>query len=554
MTNITNQLSTKWIKASVLGTVWAASEIILGSFLHNLKIPFSGNVLTAIALTILIAVSYRWKEQGIIWRSGVICALLKTMSPSAVIFGPMVAIFTEAVLLDFSTRLLGRNAVGFLVGAALASSWILVQKIMNYIIFYGMNIVEIYQSMMKYAEKQLNWQFNAVWTPILVLLILYILFGMFAAVIGMQAGRKIRDKTLDYSTFNSEKKTDFFKKDLSNFDYSLVWLTLNMLNMIAILVLNPHIGFGYWATFVVFTITVWAVRYKRATRQLMRAKFWLFFVAITMLTTFVFSSLQDKSWQHGVVIGIEMNLRAISLIMGFTVLGTELYNPKIRDYFARSNFKQLSLSLELSLQSLPMMLKNMPTLKTMIRRPEGMVEHLVAQAEWRLMQIEQQKTNGRVFIISGKIADGKTTFAEKYTQQLIERGQTVKGFTAPRMMANNETVGYFIKDVSNNKLIEFLNTKGNDKQQPKIGKFFINTVAHKQGIKILSNAIEKQPDWIVIDEIGRLELAGKGWAKCLEKVITQTNSKVLLAVRDEFVNEVASEFKFQYQLLNKADS
>ena len=32
-----HKLSEKWIKASIAGTIWAASEIVLGSFLHNLK-------------------------------------------------------------------------------------------------------------------------------------------------------------------------------------------------------------------------------------------------------------------------------------------------------------------------------------------------------------------------------------------------------------------------------------------------------------------------------------------------------------------------------------
>ena len=42
------KLSEKWIKASIIGTIWAASEIVLGSFLHNLRVPLSSNFLTGI--------------------------------------------------------------------------------------------------------------------------------------------------------------------------------------------------------------------------------------------------------------------------------------------------------------------------------------------------------------------------------------------------------------------------------------------------------------------------------------------------------------------------
>lgn len=139
-------ISEKWIRASIIGTIWAAAEIVLGSFLHNLRVPFSGNMLTAIALVILIAVSYRWRQHGLYWRAGVICALMKAMSPSAIIFGPMLAIIAESVLLEVSVRLLGRTYAGFIVGSMLAMSWNLFQKIFNMVIFYGGNLVEIYSS------------------------------------------------------------------------------------------------------------------------------------------------------------------------------------------------------------------------------------------------------------------------------------------------------------------------------------------------------------------------------------------------------------------------
>src|SRR5512138_802825 len=150
------KLSEKWIKASIAGTIWAASEIVLGSFLHNLRIPFSGNILTAIGIIILISMSYTWTEKGLFWRAGLICAIMKTMSPSAVIFGPMIAIFSESVLLELSTRLLGRNIAGYSLGAMLAMSWNLFHKIGSFIIYYGANIIDVYTNLLKMAQKQLN--------------------------------------------------------------------------------------------------------------------------------------------------------------------------------------------------------------------------------------------------------------------------------------------------------------------------------------------------------------------------------------------------------------
>ncbi|MBE0640469.1 MAG: hypothetical protein IH599_00435, partial [Bacteroidales bacterium] len=60
----TPALNQVWMKAAVLGANWAASEIILGSFLHNLHIPFKGSLLTAIGLVLLISASHKWKDKG----------------------------------------------------------------------------------------------------------------------------------------------------------------------------------------------------------------------------------------------------------------------------------------------------------------------------------------------------------------------------------------------------------------------------------------------------------------------------------------------------------
>jgi len=83
-------LSQKWLKAAVIGSIWASVEIILGSFLHNLKIPFSGMILSFISVWLLISFLQLWKENSIILRAGIICALMKSISPSALILGPMI--------------------------------------------------------------------------------------------------------------------------------------------------------------------------------------------------------------------------------------------------------------------------------------------------------------------------------------------------------------------------------------------------------------------------------------------------------------------------------
>jgi nucleoside-triphosphatase THEP1 len=547
--NKVHHLNEKWIKAAILGTIWASSEIVLGSFLHNLRIPFSGNILTAIAIVILISANYKWQENGLFWRAGVICALLKTMSPSAVIFGPMIAIFTESVLLELSVRFFGRTVAGFILGSVLAMSWNLFQKIFNFIVFYGYNIVEVYINLMQYAEKQLNLKFDVVWAPIFILLILYAVFGAISAIIGIRTGKKL--------VLNQHNQKDFIKPSNSNFSqtrkqngfkYSILWLILNVFLITASLLLIGQINFAVWASIIVAISITWALRYKRALRQIARPRLWIFFMIITMVTAFVFSRLQSESNSvlSAILIGVEMNLRAIVLIMGFTVLGTELYNPKIRVYFAKTYFKQLPLAIELSLESLPAMIANTPEVRTILKHPGMVVQHFINYAENRLVEIrEKQNSNRKIYIVTGKIGAGKTSLIQQIISKLQSENIKIAGLITTRIIENKTTTGYDTLNVATNKKAKFLRTFGDINQQ-RIGKYFI----YAEGLKLGENlSTVNDANLIVIDEIGKLELEEKGWHDVLSKIISNPTGHLLLSVREEVLNEVLEKFRISPEII-----
>jgi nucleoside-triphosphatase THEP1 len=542
--NIQN-LNDKWIKASILGTIWASSEIVLGSFLHNLRVPFSGNILTSLALIILISASYKWNENGLFWRAGIICALLKTMSPSAVIFGPMIAIFSESVLLELSVRLMGRTIPGFIAGSVLAMSWNLFQKIFNFIIFYGYNIVEVYTNLLQYAEKQLHLRFNAVWAPILLLLIIYALFGAFSAIIGIRTGKKIVNNPISEQNFIKPASPDFSRQQkLNGFSYSMLWLGFDVMLMAGSLILIGQINFGIWSSLVITIAVIWAFRYKRALRQILRPKLWIFFVFITVITVFVFTTMQSEpiSVTKAVLIGVEMNLRAIVLIMGFTVLGTELYNPKIREYFAKSYFKQLPLALELSIDSLPAMIANTPNVKTILKNPVMVVLNLINYAEIRLIEIRQNPIiKQRIYIITGKIGSGKTSLIQKLINKLYQNKVKVSGIISTRIIEDEITTGYDVVNISTGESKKFLRINGTE-QQARIGKFYIYPEGLNTGNETL---LANQTQLVIIDEIGKLELEGKGWSESLQKLINNSKSHLFLSVREEVLNEVIEKFKIK---------
>ena len=101
-----------WLKSAVIGSLWASFEIIIGSFFHNIHFPFAGTILTIIGVSILTAFGVVWNEKGFFWRAGLICALMKSISPSAILIGPMIGIFSEALIMELVLLIFGRNLFG----------------------------------------------------------------------------------------------------------------------------------------------------------------------------------------------------------------------------------------------------------------------------------------------------------------------------------------------------------------------------------------------------------------------------------------------------------
>ena len=543
MTRDKTAISDKWIKASIIGTIWAAAEIVLGSFLHNLRVPFSGNMLTAIALVILIAVSYRWREKGLYWRAGLICALMKAMSPSAIIFGPMTAIIAESILLEVSVRIFGRTVPGYIVGSMLAMSWNLFQKVFNMIIFYGGNLVEIYSGITGWAEKQLNLSFDAFWAPLILLLSLYALFGAAAAIVGINTGRRMLslppETTLPEPAVihNPDKRRD------EPFSYSLAWLAADILLVAGMLLVVSLLPWVWWLIAVIPVVVILAMRYRRAMRQLSKPGFWITFVVITMLSALVFSLLKEgkNSLAEAILIGIQMNFRAVIIIVGFSALGTELYNPKIRKLFSGTRFRQLPLALELSAASLPTMIADMPDLRTAIKKPVSILNRMITRVEKRLNEVKDSpQIPGKVFIVTGTVGEGKTAWLAKLSGLLTEKGVRVGGLLALRIVEDEKTTGYDVSDISTGKRTPFLRHTGSETMG--VERFTMDDAGFIAGRNALDPANNLDNRVMIVDEVGPLELRGRGWSEVLGALLQETRATVIIAVRKTLTEAVIDRF------------
>jgi hypothetical protein len=272
-----------WVKAALLGSIWGSIEIIIGSFLHNLRIPLTGTILSAIGVSLLVGGQFLWKEKGIIWRAGVVCALMKSISPSAVILGPMIGILTESLVLEFVVRFSRRTAIGLLIGGAITVCLPFVQNIINLIITYGFNIAVLYVETFKFAVKHIGIKGIDAYDAIGILFLLYALFGAGAAMLGISVGKRVEASSSILTSASNDEAVFSVAPVDSTHMFSIPLLVSNIIAIPLMLFVISELSF-LWSSIAVVVYVVGAVIiYPRAWKRFSRPKIWIELILITIL-------------------------------------------------------------------------------------------------------------------------------------------------------------------------------------------------------------------------------------------------------------------------------
>jgi len=154
----------------------------------------------------------------------------------------------------------------------------------------------------------------------------------------------------------------------------------------------------------------------------------------------------------------------------------------------------------------------------------------------------------KITIISGEKHSGKTTKLLEIISDFKLKNISCAGIIAIGTFKNNQRYSFDIVDIRTQEKIEFMTVEpsiGSDK----IGRFYINKNALEFGNIVLEKAISSNAEYIIIDEIGPLELDEKGWASIFNKII-ETNKNIIISLRKELLNDILKKFKIsEFELI-----
>ncbi len=512
-----------WRKAAVLGGLWASSEIVLGSFLHNARLPFSGELLTCIGVALLAAGHRLWPERGLLWRSGLVCAAMKSVSPSAVILGPMVSIAMEGFLMEAGVALLGGNAAGYALAGGLTLLGTLAYKLVKLFMVYGPDTVRVYLRGVQWL-RGLGLPVHGASGPLLAAAAVYFLAGCAAALAGLKAGE---DAEGCAAASGAGFKRPSSEKPRARY-HSPGVLAAHGVFIAAVLASGKSVPVYALAGGAAGYGALCAALYPRARRLLGRAGLWAGVASASASAGLLLGSLPA---------GVYMALRAFLVTIGFSAIGEELANPALRRLLERLFGGVFFETLEYSFVSLPGIIAGLPSARDFARRPLACLGTAVRRAPHLL-----ENAGGRpVFLITGRRGAGKSGLARELAELLKSSGRSPGGIRADGFWENGRRGGFDLVDLFDGSRVPLCRRGVREKVMA--GEFGFFSAGLAAGAAALSTEKLASADVVFIDEIGPLELEEGGWAPALRAFLDGGGAcPLVLTVREELVEAVCSRW------------
>ena len=131
-----------------------------------------------------------------------------------------------------------------------------------------------------------------------------------------------------------------------------------------------------------------------------------------------------------------------------------------------------------------------------------------------------------IFVISGEVGAGKTTFFREVVDGLRSRGVRVAGFASERVFREGTLVGYDIVDIGTVARTPWLRRGGAGER---IGPFAVSS----EGLAAAAGIIDASDPsgFLAVDELGPRELEGWGFWTSLKPLLDAPGRSFLFVIR-----------------------
>ncbi|HEX6191216.1 MAG TPA: nucleoside-triphosphatase [Chitinophagaceae bacterium] len=451
--------------------LWVLCEAMLGGIIHGFKIPVSGLVVGSCAVICICLLAWYVPKKGAIIKATIIVAVFKMMLSPQAPAPAYIAVFFQGLLgeLLFWNRRFYTISCVLLAVLSLLESGL--QRILVLTIVYGNDIWKVINNFFNSLTRQKGDTNYSLWIGG-VYVAIHLITGMAVGWLASRLPYKVRSWS-------------------SSGLYRLPSQPANAIELPALQRKNKGI------------------------------KTWLFVIWIALIALYIQSYFNLGRPILPSHISFKIFIRSLIIILAWFFIA----GPLLKSWL----YKWLQKQQAASQTDIQQVLSLLPGTRELVIQSWGAS---ASKKGWRRLRhftrtllsnsLADSACAGKVYLFTGPIQSGKTTALREWVNTKTD----VHGILTP--LINGKRVFHDIKTGE-----QFpMESMGGDEDVLTVGRFTFSRKSFDRASRIIREAINK-PGWLVVDEIGPLELTGAGFSDVLKDIIIQRHDKVLLVVRDK---------------------
>ena len=463
--------------------LWVLCEAMLGGIIHGFKIPVSGLVVGSAAIICICLIARYVPQQGSILKATLIVAIFKMMLSPQAPLPAYIAVFFQGMmgeLLFWKRRHYALSCVLLGLLGLLESG---VQKILMLTIVMGNDIWSATNEFINGLIGQKVVTNYSLWIAG-IYLFLHLIAGLLVGWWAIQLPKKIVQWA---STRNY---------DLSSDDT----------------VVGPI----------------------NARKKKRKVKKWLFVLWILLIGLYIQSYFNLGKPLLPSHISLKILLRSFIIVLGWVFLVGPLLIQLLHNWL-----KKKESSLKNDVQNVLHLLPETRQLITACWKQSSIdkgvkrwrrFSRMIAVNSLRALHTWNQSNDALIYILTAPIQSGKTTSLLRWAHsQPGTYGILTPVVEGERVFNNLESGEKFAMEARAGE------------EAFAVGKFLFSKKGFESAIAVIRKNINCE-GWLIIDEIGPLELKDEGFSSVLREVLALRTGKLLLVVRDGLVEKVKEDF------------
>ena len=450
--------------------LWVLSEAMLGGIIHGLKIPVSGLIVGSCAVICICLIAWYVPSKGAIIKATIIVAIFKMMLSPQAPPPAYIAVFFQGIM----GELLFWNRRFFRLSCILLAVLGLLesglQRILVLTIVYGNDLWKVINNFINGLTKQKQTTNYSLWIGGG-----YVFLHLITGIVVGWWSSLLPERIARWS---QDKQNIVLADDAT-------------------------------------TIALPAKAKKR--KRLKKGLFivWLLLIALYVQSYFIIGTTVLPS--H---ISLKILLRSLIIVLGWIFIAGPLLKKILHWWLKKKQTR--------SQQDVQQILRLLPATRQLIaqswKHSSGIKgwKRINSWSKMVLVNALNPAASKQVYILSAPIQTGKTTSLVKWS----EKRNDVYGILTPvvdgkRMFMNAHSRQLFLMEA-----------KEGETETVNIGRFVFSKTNFNKAIQIVRDGMDKE-GWLVIDEIGPMELKDEGFSEVLKEVLAKRQNKTLLVIRDK---------------------